>query len=158
MSETLDQLAAAPVPLPPPPMPTIRRVSNPDLNEVGPWLLPRIAAEWSTSQQLAKYWLAGAIPSNEQALVICGDAVGMAHIEPGRMGHPCRVIVDFVLSARLTDGVDECVEIYAWLANWARSLGASGLFRVDDFTDADRSFIRGRIGKLTKRESFNAVF
>ena len=155
MSETeaLEEL------LPPkPPMPTIQRLSSADVNEMGPWLLPRIAEHWGTTQQLAKYWLSGAIPSNEQALVRCGDAAGMAHIEPGRMGHPPRVIIDFVLSERLGDGVDEICEIFGWMANWARSLGASGLFRVDEFTDADRSYIRGKVGKLTKKESFNRVF
>jgi hypothetical protein len=44
------------------------------------------------------------------------------------------------------------------MLRWAKSLGASGLFRVDDFSDAERSFIRAKIGKLVRRESFNAVF
>lgn len=155
MSETIDfseMIAEVP------PMPPIRGTTLADINEVGDWLLPRIVEHWQTTPQLAIFWLRGSLPSNEQRLISCGDSIGMAHIEPGRMGHPCRVVVDFVLSKHLADGAEECCEIFGWFANWARGLGASGLFRVDDFTDADRSYIRSKIGKLTKRESFNAIF
>lgn len=141
-----------------PPPPPVHRAGPADLNETGEWLIPRIVEHWSTTPAMVMGWMRGALPSNEQALMRCGDAMGMAHVEPGRMGHPCRVIVDFVLSRHMAEGVDECVEIFAWFAHWAKGHGASGLFRVDDFTDIDRSYIRGRLGKLTKRESFNVVF
>jgi hypothetical protein len=152
-AESLMDTAFAAVPPPP-----VRGASPADINEAGDWLIPRMCENWGTSAHLARAYLMGTLASNEQRLMVCGDAMGMAHVEPGRMGHPCRVIVDFVLSRRLTEGVEECCEIYAWMANWARGLQASGLFRVDDFSDADRSYIRGRIGKLTKRESFNCIF
>lgn len=159
MSETVTALFTEEIEsaMPPPPPPTSRATAA-DVNEMGSWLLPRICEHWGTDNHRAIAWLRGAFASNEQALVRCGDAIGMAHLEPGRMGHPCRVIVDFVLSERLADGGDEILEIFAWMARWARQFEASGLFRVDDFTDIDRSFIRGRLGKLTKRESFNLVF
>ncbi len=156
MSEILDPVVTESfTAVPPPP---IRGASLADINEKGDWLLPRMCEHWATTQHHAIAYLRGALPSNEQRLICCGDAIGMAHIEPGRMGHAPLVIVDFVLSKHLTDGVEECVEIYGWFQQWARTLGASGLYRVDDFTDADRSYIRSKIGKLTKRESFNAVF
>lgn len=135
-----------------------RGASPADINEAGEWLIPRMMEHWGTTQYHAIAYLRGALVSNEQRLIVCGDAIGLAHIEPGRMGHPCRVRVDFVLSKHLTDGVDECCEIFGWFAKWAKSLSASGLFFVDDFTDADRSYIRGKIGKLTKRESYNHIF
>lgn len=138
--------------------PPIRGASPADVNEMGAWLIPRMVEHWQTTPHHARAYLLGTLNSNEQRLIVCGDAIGMAHVEPGRMGHPCRVIIDFVLSKHLGEGVDECVEVYAWFMTWAKGLQASGLFRVDDFSDADRSFIRGRIGKLTKRESFNAIF
>lgn len=141
--------------VPPPP---IRGASPADVNEMGEWLIPRMCEHWGVSPHHARGYLMGTLNSNEQRLIVCGDAIGMAHIEAGIMGHAPRVLVDFVLSKQLTDGVENCVEIFGWFANWAKSLQASGLFRVDDFTDADRSFIRSKIGKLTKRESFNAIF
>lgn len=150
MSETLDR--------PPAVMPPTRGASPADINEAGEWLIPRMCEYWNTSSYHAIAYLRGSLASNEQRLICCGDAIGMAHIEPGRMGHPPRVVIDFVLSKRLTDGAEECCEIFGWFQGWARSLGASGLFRVDDFCDADRSYIRHKIGKLTKRESFNAIF
>lgn len=139
-------------------VPPIQRASVADINELGEWLIPLIADHWVTTPQLAKYWLSGAIPSNEQALVRCGNAIGMAHVEPGRMGHPCRVIVDFVLSKDGAEGEDECVDIFQWLMRWAKGLQASGLFRVDDFTHATRSAIRERLGKLIRKESHNRIF
>lgn len=142
-------------PAPPPP---IRAASLADINEMGDWLFPRLCEAWQTSDHQVIAFLRGALPSNEQRLMVCGDAIGMVHIEPGRMGRQVRAVVDFVLSKRLTDGVEECVEIYAWMAEWGKRLGAAGLFRVDDLTDADRSFIRSRLGKLTKKESFNFIF
>lgn len=154
MSAALDMAVA----MMPTPLPQVRGASPADINEAGEWLIPRMMEHWGTDQHQVIAYLRGALPSNEQRLMCCGDAMGMAHVEPGRMGHPCRVIVDFVLSKRMIEGPDECCEIFAWFATWGKSLGASGLFRVDDFTDADRSYIRARIGKLTKRESFNAVF
>lgn len=156
MSAALEIITA--VPDVPANMPQCRGASPADINEAGEWLIPRMVEHWGTTQHHAIAYLRGTLASNEQRLIVCGDAIGMAHVEPGRMGHPCRVIVDFVLSKHLTDGVDEVCEIFAWFVNWGRTLGASGLFRVDDFADADRSYIRSRIGKLTKRESFNAIF
>lgn len=154
MSETLDPIAVAAVPPPP-----IRGASMADINEKGDWLLPRMCEHWATSPHNAIAYLRGALPSNEQRLICCGEAIGLAHIEPGRMGHPPRVVVDFVLSRLQGDGVDEICEIFAWFHQWAKTLGASGLYRVDDFTDADRSFIRARLGqKLRKREVFDAIF
>jgi hypothetical protein len=158
MSETVAAAELQPpvfVVVPPPP---VARATAADINEMGVWLLPRMCEHWATNHHLAIAYLKSALPSNEQALVRCGSAIGMAHLEPGRMGHPCRVIVDFVLSEQGIEGADECVEVFAWMARWAKQFGASGLFRVDDFTDADRSSIRQRLGKLTKRESHNLVF
>lgn len=152
MSETFEEVAPAV------PLPQCRGASSADINEKGEWLLPRMCEHWGTTPHHAIAYLRGALPSNEQRLICCGDAIGLAHIEPGRMGHPCRVVVDFVLSKHLTDGADECVEVFAWFDRWARSLGASGLYRVDDLTDADRSYIRHRLGKLTKRESFSVIY
>jgi hypothetical protein len=147
-----------PPPTPPVVVPPVRGASLADLNEQGAWLIPRMVEHWGTTPAQAMFYLRGTLSSNEQRVLCCGDAVGMSHIEPGRMGHPCRVVVDFVLSKRGIDGVDECCEIYDWMLRWSKSLGASGLFRVDDFSDAERSFIRAKIGKLVRRESFNAVF
>lgn len=153
MSAALDLTDAAPSPPPP-----IHAASLADINEAGPWLFPRLCEAWQVSDHQVIAYLRGSLPSNEQRLICCGDAMGMVHIEPGRMGRQVRAVVDFVLSKRLTDGVDECVEIYAWMAEWGKRLGAAGLFRVDDLTDADRSYIRSRLGKLTKKEIFNHIF
>jgi hypothetical protein len=139
-------------------LPPVRRAGVADINECGPWLLPRMCEYGATIPERAIAYLRATIPANDQALVRCGDAMGMCHVEPSSLGHPCRMVVDFVLSKHLTDGVDECCEIYAWMANYAKGHGASGLYRVDDFSDADRSFIRARIGKLTKKESFHCYF
>lgn len=157
MSETeLAAFIAEPRGVPPPP---IHGASLADINEKGDWLLPRMCEHWATSQHHAIAYLRGTLASNEQRLICCGDAIGMAHVEPGRMGHPPRVVVDFILSKQGEEGPDECVEVMAWFHGWARTLGASGLFRVDDFTDIpDRSYIRHRLGKLTRRESFNLIF
>lgn len=160
MSETV-ALPEAFIAVPPPP---VRGASPADINEMGEWLIPRMVEHWSTTTHQvtthhARGYLLATLNSNEQRLIVCGDSIGMAHIEPGRMGLQCRVIVDFTLSKFLADGVDGACEILAWFQTWAKGLQASGLFRVDDFTDIpDRSFIRSRIGKLTKRESFNAIF
>lgn len=140
------------------PMAACRGASPADINEKGEWLIPRMTEHWGTDRYQAIAYLRGTLASNEQRLIVCGDAIGMAHIEPGRMGHPCRVVVDFALSKHLTDGVEEVCEVLGWFANWAKALGASGLYRVDDFTDADRSYIRGKVGKLTKREMYSAIF
>lgn len=140
------------------PPPPIRGASLADINEMGEWLLPRMCEHWATSDHHAIAYLRSALASNERRLMCCGDAIGLVHEEPGRMGHPARAVVDFVLSKHLTEGAEECVEIFVWFANWAKMKGASGLYRVDDFTDADRWAIRARLGKLTKREMHNVVF
>jgi hypothetical protein len=155
MSEIAEQ---SPPPAEVIPPPAIQRVGPADINEMGPWLLPRIVEHWKTNDQLAMYWLRGALPSNEQALVRCGDAIGMAHIEPGRLGQPPRVVVDFVLCQRGEAGVDVMKEIYGWFVQWARSMSASGVFRLDGCSDLHRTWIRDKIGRLTKTESVNLVF
>lgn len=153
MSDVADLPAAESVP-----PPAVQRLGPADLHEMGSWLLPRIVEHWQTNEQLALYWLRGALPSNEQGLIRCGDAVGMAHIEPGRLGHQARVVVDFVLCQRGEAGVAEMKEIYGWFMRWARSMGASGVFRVDAFSDLHRTWIRDKMGRLTKTESINLVF
>lgn len=155
MSETAEPIEVAAVPTPPP---LVQRASAADINEMGVWLFPRIGEHWTTTPHHVRGWLAGALPSNEQALIRCGDAIGMAHVEPGRLGHGARVVVDFVLSERLAEGQDEMEQIFRWFQRWARTLQAVGLFGVDDFVDIDRSFIRSWIGRLTKRESLAAMF
>ena len=95
MSATLDlptELAA------PPPPPPIRAASLADINEMGPWLLPRICEAFQVSDHQAIAFLRGALPSNDQRLIVCGDAIGMVHIEPGRMGRQVKAVVDFVPS------------------------------------------------------------
>ncbi len=164
MSETLDIAASIAAPFEAQPPPPVHGASLADINEKGEWLIPRMCEHWATSQHHAIAYLRGTLASNEQRLMCCGDAIGMAHIEPGRMGHPPRVVVDFVLSKhgeavrRGEENAEESAEIFAWFAGWAKTLGASGLYRVDDFTDVERSFIRARIGKLRKREVFDAIF
>lgn len=158
MSQASDIEAAIAEPVNPAPLPPVQGASPADINEKGDWLIPRMCEHWATTSHHAIAYLRGTLASNEQRLMCCGDAIGMAHIEPGRMGHPPRVVVDFVLSKHLTDGAEECTEIYGWFFGWAKTLGASGLYRVDDFSDADRSYIRAKIGRLTKRESFSAIF
>ena len=152
MSAALDLTDTAP---PPPP---IHAASLADINEMAPWLLPRLCEAWQVRDHHVIAYLRSALPSNDQRLICCGDAIGLAHEESDRMGRKPKVFIDFVLSKRLTDGVDECVEIFGWFAGWAKNKGAVGLFRVDDLTDADRSYIRSRIGKLTKKEAFNCIF
>jgi hypothetical protein len=147
MSETIEIVA-----------PAVQRAGLGDLTTVAPWLLPRIVEHWKTTEHQAMLWLRGSLPSNEQALMVCGDAIGMAHVEPGRLGRGPRVVVDFVLCARQEIQLIECEEIFAWFARWARGMGAVGLFGVDDFCDIDRSWIRGKIGRLTKHESVSLIF
>ena len=154
MSEIVE-LPEIAIPRPPP---LVQRASPADINEMGPWLFPRIGEHWQTTPHHVRGWLTGAIPSNEQALVRCGDAIGMAHVEPGRLGHGNRVLVDFVLCERRADGQDECEQIFRWFAHWAQGHQAVGLFNVDDFVDIDRTFIRSWLGRLTKRESFAVMF
>lgn len=155
MSETAE--IEAPV-APAPPPPTVQRASPADINEMGVWLYPRIEERWRTSAHHVRGWLTGALPANDQALIRCGNAIGMAHVEPGRMGHPCRIVIDFVLHKDLAKGQDEIEQIYHWFNRWARSHQARGLFGVDDFTDIDRTWIRAWLGKLTKRETFSVIF
>lgn len=152
MSETID--LPSPVVVPP-----VQRMSSADINELGPWLFPRLRDHWQTTDHHVRGWLTGALPSNEQALIRCGDVVGMAHVEPGRMGHLARVVVDFAISERASLAAqDEFEQVFRWFARWAHGHQACGLFGVDDFTDIDKTFIRSWLGKLTKRESFGVMF
>lgn len=153
MSETTELELPVAIPAPP-----VQRASPADINEMGLWLFPRIEQHWRTSSHHVRGWLTGALPANDQALIRCGNAMGMAHVEPGRMGHPCRIVVDFVLHRDQAEGQDEIEQIYRWFAHWARGHQAGGLFDIDDFTDIDRSFIRSWLGKLTKRELFAVMF
>lgn len=154
----MSEIAEPPViearPAPPP----VQRASPADINEMGVWVFPRLCERWQTNHHHVRGWLTGALPSNEQALVRCGDAMGMAHVAPGRMGHLARVMVDFVIAERGAESQVEIEAIFRWFAHWARGHQASGLFGVDDFIDIDRSFVRSWLGKLTKRESFAVMF
>lgn len=154
MSEVLD------APIVPSPVPTVERAGLGDLTEMAPWLFSRLTEHWKTTDHLVMYWLRGSLPSNEQALVRCGDAIGMAHVEPGRLGQGPRVVVDFVLSQRAGEiQIPECEEIFAWFMRWAKGMQATGLYNLDDLTDIDRSWIRSKLQtRLTKRESHNAIF
>lgn len=139
-------------------IPLVQRASPADINEMGAWLFPRIEERWRTTPHYVRAWLTGALPANDQALIRCGDAMGMAHVEPGRMGHPCRVLVDFVLHQRGAEGQDDIEQVYRWFTRWALTHQAMGLFNIDGFADIDRTFIRSWLGKLTKRESFDVMF
>lgn len=162
MSETIEKPEAEEIVRPP--VPPVRRAGLADINEKGDWLIPRMVQHWGTTPAHAIAYLRGTIPANDQALIVCGDAIGMCHLEPGRMGGAARMRVDFVLFARAEaargaeEGVDECCEVFGWMANYARQHGATGLYRVDDFCDVDRSFIRAKIGRLVKLETHNLVF
>jgi hypothetical protein len=113
---------------------------------------------WQTTAQQAMFNLRGSLSSNEVLLLTCGDSVGQCHVEPGKMGHPPRVLVDFVLCRRGADGDDTMGPIFRWMAGWAKSLGSQGLYRVRDFTDMDAHSFRTELGKLTRREIWSLLF
>ena len=164
MSDTIELVAEAEPIARTTPLPPVHRAGLADINDKGVWLIPRMVENWTTTPQRAIAFLRGTLPANDQARVVCGDAIGMCHLEPSIMGAPARMRVDFVLYERDAaarageEGVDECCEIFAWMANYARQHGSSGLYRVSDFCDIDRSYIRSRIGRLTKLETLNLVF
>lgn len=146
MSETLEV-----------PVLTVGRASLADIGE-SPWLVARIAEHWVTTPGHAMGWLRSSLDINDQALVRCGPAFGMAHVEYGRMGSPNRVVIDFVIAKGKDEDTDAMVAVFGWFETWAKRLGCSGLFRVDDFTDCDRSWIVHRLGRLSVRQMRHAIF
>lgn len=133
-----------------------QRASLADINEMGAWLLPRIAERWGCSQRQVISWLQLAIPANDQALIRCGDTLGMAHIEPGRLGQRVRINVDFVLTKEGAADANACEPVFKWFAHWARSMDALGLFRLDLLSDADLKRIRSWLGALSE-ETFQCL-
>ena len=150
--------AEAPAATSEPVLPPVRRASLADLTECGAWLLTRIANDWPTTTTSALSWMRSALDGNDQAFMRCGDAFGMAHIESGRLGAGNRVVVDFMVHEQRAKGTPEMLEIYSYLERWAKSLGCTGVYRVDDLSDCDRKDIKGRLGHLSRKEAYHAVF
>lgn len=153
MSEAVEQVADVP-PADIPQVAIAHRAGLADINETAEWLLPRVTKHWKCSPRQAISWFQLAVPSNDQALIRCGDAMGMAHVQTGRLGWKPRINVDFVLSKNGAAGFADCEPIFRWLVAWATSLDTMGLFRIDSFSDADRTRIKSWIGALNKEELY----
>jgi len=153
MSETLPEVEQPPVRQ----AALARRASPADIETAGEWLLPRLAAHYMVSGRVVLGWLLGTMGSNSQMVVACGDAMGAGHVEPGHLGRPPRVAVDFVLAKNPEEQTSEMQAIFRTIGLWAKGMGAEKMTGVDDLTDCDRLDIRV-VGKLTKRDVYEMVF
>ena len=133
----------------------VERVGLADLNDLGLWLLPRLEREWKVDPATALFYLRGTVASNDMLFIKAGDAVGLARIEPGRMGKPASVITDFVFCARAKQGKPEMMAIYQAFYLWARGLRCPILQRLTETTDLDEPSIKKALygSTLVKREN-----
>lgn len=127
-----------------PPSPS-RRVGDPDLLNIGSWLLDELRqGRWpDLTDRTIVGWLRG-LMNNPEFLFICNDkAVLLAqqireHMEP-------RPVVIEIFCCSQDGGMRDGAGLYADMKRWAESLGASKLI-IEQFTKVPRPMMTEALG------------
>jgi hypothetical protein len=129
---------------------TFRRVELRDIEEMAPWLFPRVRAAFpAASDAMVRSFLTQAHMAADQWCGRTDQACAVAYIESGVLGAPPLIRTVFSFAEHGMDDSLEIGELYFQIAQWARRMNALGV-EIAPYTDGDRLDIRQRIGKLVK--------
>jgi hypothetical protein len=122
----------------------IRRMTPPDLETMGVWLVHRIRERYTEATPAAILgWLRGCILSNEMWFVRSMHCAALAQIT--RLPLEKQPIATEVFLLAQDGYADEAVELYVPMAKWAANHECSRL-EVDRFTDIPRPEIKRHLG------------
>lgn len=122
----------------------IRRFCQPDLSEMGVWLISRLKQKFEgMSDQAALGWLRGIMVSSEYNFVRNEGAVLLAQVLRAGIDPQPQVREIFCLcqDGFLKDGQD----LYRHLARWAKNVGAEEI-AVLNFSDVPKPMIEEAMG------------
>ena len=131
------------------PLVPLLRVSMPDLDAWGPWLLKRLKHRFPhLSDRMFHGWLRGCMESNEFLFVRSTNAIGLAQVVRSPLQPMADVMEVFVLLKE--EQIAEGVAIYDEFRRWTLNMGARDLI-VDNFTDVPKEVIQANLGRLYNR-------
>jgi hypothetical protein len=130
------------------------RAFAPDIAEVEGWLIPRLMTLYPDSTYIGlRSRLMLMTVSNEEQVVRTQNAVAAIRSVPENLTGVPYAKVWFALGRSGEGDVegDEIAELHRVMLTWMRRCGMETMI-LSDLMDCDRSYIRHRIGKLTKYE------
>lgn len=151
MSETIEKPPETFVEVPP--IPT-RRAFAPDIAEMEPWLLPRLMTIWPDATMIGlRSALVHGCVSNEQWVGRTENAIAAIRSVPENLSGAPYGKVWFALAKHGAEDAEEVAELHWAMLRWMRPAGMTVMI-LSAHMDCDRSFVRSRIGKITKHEVF----
>lgn len=133
-----------------PPRAQHRRVSTPDLSELGNWLTERLKDVFpGLAPRNVQAWLAGCTVTNSFFFIRTAHAVALAQINHRPLDPTPFVEEIFTLAM---DGFeDEAADLYLPMAEWAKGLGASELRLGGWDSDVHIERVIARIGTIRQK-------
>lgn len=149
MSETIEKpeiVEAPPI--------QVRRAFAPDISEMEPWLLPRLMAIYPGATMIGlRSALMHACVSNEQFVGRTVNAIGAVRSMQEHLSGVPVGKVWFAIAKNGDADAEEIAELHDAFLKWMRPAGMTVLI-LSPHIDCDRSYIRHRIGTITKHEIF----
>lgn len=124
------------------------RVFLPDLQKIGPWLLPRVMENYPDhTEGEIMTWLRGCCMSDIFLFVYTDHAVLLAQVQREALCRHPTVKEIFAFCDGKDGDVDEAAYLYSVMYQWAKGIGADEI-QLENCTDVPRELIRSRLGKL----------
>lgn len=131
-----------------------RRMELSDIEAMAEWLFPRLQVCFpAASPATIRSFLIGAGSSAGQWCGRTDRAAAAAYVQPGILGTPDEVRIVFALCVDPEADQEEIGALHFEIVRWARRMGVGGV-QLSEFTDGDRSYIRDRIGRLDRGQTF----
>jgi len=136
-----------------PPIPT-RRAFAPDITQMEEWLFPRLLTIYPNSTFVGlRSALMHASVSNEQFVVRTANAIAAVRAVPENLTGVPYAKVWFALAKHGAEDAEEIAELHKAMVDWMRRSGMEVML-LSPHMDCDRSYVRSRIGRLTKHEVY----
>jgi hypothetical protein len=133
------------------PVPT-SRAFQPDIADTEQWLIPRLMDIYPNSTFIGlRTRLQHACVSNEEYVVRSANAIAAIRAVQENMTGAPYGWVWFALGKNGEADAEEIAELHFQMLAWMKRAGMT-VMRLSSHIDCDRSFIRARIGKITKHE------
>lgn len=134
-----------------PDIPALRRFHEPDLDQHGMWMVPRLLTAFPHMNQRGLIgWLRGIIQSHEFLFLFNQHSVGLAQMivpSPLRPDVAIQELFVFCEDPKNSEHQREASEFYAETKRWAEGLGAKTVV-VEVLSDVPHDMIREKLGRL----------
>jgi hypothetical protein len=133
-------------------VPVVRRVFAPDIQEVEPWLMPKLLVSFPSASALAiRSALHAGTSANDHWISRTENAVLAARLDHEAFASAPTCKVWFALCRGGDEHAEEIAELFACLTRWMGMGGVRDMI-LSPHIDCDRSYIKARIGRIGRRD------